>query len=427
MRKAPEIERSQPPAQALADQDPELARIIEAERKRQIDELELIASENYSSAAVRAAAGSVLTDKYAEGYPGRRWYGGCECVDRAETLAIERACQLFGADHVNVQPHSGTQANMAVYMSVLKPGDKILGMSLSHGGHLTHGHTKNFSGSLYQIISYGVDRDTCCIDYDEVQRLAEEHNPRIIVAGASSYSRQIDFERFSKIAQSVEAYLMTDMAHIAGLVAAGLHNDPVPHADFVTSTTHKTLRGPRGGFIVCKEELADRLDSAVCPGVQGGPMMHIIAAKAVAFGEAARPEFKEYQRQILKNAQTMADKFKELGYDVVTGGTDNHLFLLDLRKAGITGREAQAALAKANITVNKNAIPFDPRKPSEASGIRIGTPAVTARGMTEEHMRQIARWAAQILSSDDPEETAKGLKSKVVSLCREYLPRSDEA
>ena len=426
MRKAPEIERSKLPSQALADQDPELAQIIEAERKRQIDELELIASENYSSPAVRAAAGSVLTDKYAEGYPGRRWYGGCECVDQAENLAIERARSLFGADHVNVQPHSGTQANMAVYMSVLKPGDKILGMSLSHGGHLTHGHTKNFSGSLYQIISYGVNRETSCIDYDEVERLAEEHNPKIIVAGASSYSRQINFERFSKIAQGVDAYLMTDMAHIAGLVAAGLHTDPVPHADFVTSTTHKTLRGPRGGFVICKEELANGIDSAVCPGIQGGPMMHVIAAKAVAFGEAAQPEFKEYQSQIVANAQAMAEEFNELGFQVVTGGTDNHLFLLDLRETGITGREAQAALAEANITVNKNAIPFDPRKPSEASGIRIGTPAVTSRGMTEEHMRMIAGWAAEILSSDDPEQTAKGLKEDVVSLCREHLPRSTE-
>ena len=413
--------------QALADQDPELARIIEAESRRQIDELELIASENYSSAAVRAAAGSVLTDKYAEGYPGRRWYGGCECVDQAENLAIKRARTLFGADHVNVQPHSGTQANMAVYMSVLKPGDKILGMSLSHGGHLTHGHSKNFSGGLYQIISYGVNRDTSLIDYDEVQRLAEEHNPRIIVAGASSYSRQIDFERFGQIAQSVDAYLMTDMAHIAGLVATGLHNDPVPHADFVTSTTHKTLRGPRGGFIACKAELADRIDSAVCPGIQGGPMMHIIAAKAVAFGEAAQPEFKEYQQQIVANARAMADEFKTMGFEVVTGGTDNHLFLLDLREAGITGREAQAALAQANITVNKNAIPFDPKKPSEASGIRIGTPAVTSRGMSEEHMRDIARWVAEILSSEEPGRTAENLKPKVLSLCREYLPRSPEA
>lgn len=413
--------------QALADQDPELARIIEAESRRQIDELELIASENYSSAAVRAAAGSVLTDKYAEGYPGRRWYGGCECVDQAENLAIKRARTLFGADHVNVQPHSGTQANMAVYMSVLKPGDKILGMSLSHGGHLTHGHSKNFSGGLYQIISYGVNRDTSLIDYDEVQRLAEEHNPRIIVAGASSYSRQIDFERFGQIAQSVDAYLMTDMAHIAGLVATGLHNDPVPHADFVTSTTHKTLRGPRGGFIACKAELADRIDSAVCPGIQGGPMMHIIAAKAVAFGEAAKPEFKEYQQQIVANARAMADEFKTMGFEVVTGGTDNHLFLLDLREAGITGREAQAALAQANITVNKNAIPFDPKKPSEASGIRIGTPAVTSRGMSEEHMRDIARWVAEILSSEEPGRTAEDLKPKVLSLCREYLPRSPEA
>jgi len=412
---------------SLAEEDPEVARIVEAEKQRQIDQLELIASENYSSAAVREAAGSVLTDKYAEGYPGARWYGGCECVDAVEELAVRRACQLFGAEHANVQPHSGTQANMAVYMSVLKPSDKIMGMSLSHGGHLTHGNRTSFSGWLYQVVKYGVDRETCLIDYDEVHRLAQQHKPRVIVAGASAYSREIDFRRFRKIADDVHALLVADMAHIAGLVAAGLHDDPVPHADFVTSTTHKTLRGPRGGFILCKEGFAKSIDSSVCPGIQGGPMMHMIAAKAVAFKEAMQEGFRDYQEQIVANARTMADELMRLGLKVVTGGTDNHLFLLDLTDQNISGRAAERALARAHVTVNKNAIPFDPRSPVESSGVRIGTPAVTARGMKEEQMQIIAGWIAEILLARDPNAAADAIQPHVVALCRDYLPPCAEA
>jgi len=412
---------------SLAVQDPQVAAIIEAERKRQVDQLELIASENYCSSAVREAMGSVLTDKYAEGYPGARWYGGCECADAVEELAIRRAKELFGAEHANVQPHSGSQANMAVYMTVLKPGDTILGMSLAHGGHLTHGHKSNFTGGLYRVVSYGVDRETCLIDYDEVRRLARDHNPRIIVAGASAYSREIDFKRFRQVADEVDAYLLADMAHIAGLVAAGLHNSPVPYADFVTSTTHKTLRGPRGGFILCKKEFAQQVDATVFPGIQGGPMMHVIAAKAVAFKENMQPEFKQYQKQIVANARALAEELMRLGFKVITGGTDTHLFLLDLTERKLTGQEAENSLGRANITVNKNTIPFDTRSPSEASGLRIGTPAATTRGLVEEHMRTVARWIVEILSSPTPEATADALRPQVIELCRAYPPHFDNA
>jgi len=405
---------------ALRSTDEEIARAIECEKKRQHDHVELIASENYCSDAVREAMGSVLTDKYAEGYPGERWYGGCEWVDVVERLAIERAKAIFGAEHANVQAHAGSQANMGVYLAVLPPGAKILGMSLSHGGHLTHGHKKNFSGQLYQVVSYGVNRDTCRIDYDEVRRLAEEHNPALIIAGASAYPRTIDFKQFRDVADQVGAILMVDMAHIAGLVAAKLHPDPVPHADFVTSSTHKTLRGPRSGFILCTAEHARQLDAAVFPGLQGGPMMHVIAAKAVAFKEAMQPEFAVYQKQIVKNAAAMADEFIRNGVKVVSGGTDNHLLLLDLADQEITGRDAEECLGMAGITVNKNVIPFDPRNPVEASGVRIGTPAVTTRGMKEQEVRHIAQWIAEIISARDPETAATALRSQVLELCEEF-------
>ena len=405
---------------ALHRIDPEMARAIEAEKRRQHDHIELIASENYCSEAVREAVGSVLTDKYAEGYPGKRWYGGCEWMDVVENLAIERARELFGAEHVNVQPHAGSQANMAVYLTAVRPGAKVLGMSLAHGGHLTHGHRRNFSGELYQVVSYGVDRETGKIDYDEVRRLTEQENPSLIIAGASAYSRTIDFEQFRDIADLVGAYLMVDMAHIAGLVAAGLHPDPVPHADFVTSTTHKTLRGPRSGFILCKSEYARQIDGAVFPGMQGGPLMHVIAAKGVAFKEALKPEFKEYQEDVVTNASAMADRFMEHGIPVVSGGTDNHLMLLDLSDHDITGREATDVLDRANITVNKNAIPFDPRNPSEASGIRIGTPAVTSRGMQKRDVVRIADWIAEIVTAPDPGAAADALEPEVAELCEEF-------
>ena len=405
---------------ALHAADPEMARAIEAEKRRQHDHIELIASENYCSPAVREAVGSVLTDKYAEGYPGKRWYGGCEWVDVVEQLAIDRAKELFEADHANVQPHAGSQANMAVYLASVRPGAKVLGMSLAHGGHLTHGHRRNFSGDLYQVVSYGVNRETGMIDYEEIRRLTEQENPALIIAGASAYSRAIDFEQFRDIADLVGAYLMVDMAHIAGLVAAGLHPDPVPHADFVTSTTHKTLRGPRSGFILCKQEYARQVDAAVFPGMQGGPLMHVIAAKGLAFREAMQPQFKEYQRQCLANARTMARRFIECGIPVVSGGTDNHLMLLDLSHRKITGRYATKMLALANITVNKNAIPFDPRNPAEASGIRVGSPAVTTRGMQEAEVRQIADWIVEILTAEDPATAAEALKPEVSHLCDRF-------
>ena len=369
--------------------DPEVFSAIQKETDRLEQNLELIASENVVSEAVLEAQGCVMTNKYAEGYPGKRYYGGCQFVDEVESLAIARAKELFGADHANVQPHSGTQANMTVYLAVLKPGDSYLGMNLAHGGHLSMGSPVNFSGMLYRVIPYGVSEQTETIDYDELERLAKEHRPKLIVAGASAYPRIIDYARFRKIADGVGAMLMVDMAHIAGLVAAGLHPSPVPHADFVTTTTHKTLRGPRGGMVLCRAEHAKTVDSKVFPGMQGGPLMHVIAAKAVALKEALSPEFKSYQQQIVKNAQALAQALMSQGFRLTSGGTDNHLMLVDLRKSELTGKVAQEALDKARITVNKNAVPFDTRSPFVTSGIRLGTPAVTTRGMKEKEMEQI--------------------------------------
>lgn len=398
--------------------DPEVAEAIEKELKRQQDHIELIASENFVSLPVMAAMGTHLTNKYAEGYPGRRYYGGCEFVDVVENIAIERAKRLFGAEHANVQPHSGAQANMAVYFAVLEPGDTIMGMNLAHGGHLTHGSPVNISGKYFKIVPYGVDANTGYIDYDEVRRLAREFKPKLIVAGASAYPRVIDFEKFREIADEVGAYLMVDMAHIAGLVAAGLHPSPVPYADFVTTTTHKTLRGPRGGMILCKEKYAKIIDKAIFPGTQGGPLMHVIAAKAICFGEALKPEFKEYQKQILKNAQALANGLIEEGFNLVSGGTDNHLMLVDLRNRGITGKDAEKVLDKVRITVNKNTIPNDPESPFVTSGIRLGTPAVTTRGMKEEDMRQIAR--AISLALPDFEKNREQILGIVDDLCKRY-------
>ncbi len=378
--------------------DPELAAFIAEEGQRQCNNIELIASENFASMSVREAQGSMLTNKYAEGYPGKRWYGGCEAVDKVEQLAIDRVLKIFGGDHANVQPHSGSQANMAVYFSVLKPGDTILTMDLAHGGHLTHGHQANFSGKLYNVVHYGVSAETEALDYDAFEKLAMEVKPQMITAGASAYSRIIDFERIGRIAKACGAYLFVDMAHIAGLVAGGQHPNPVPHADFVSSTTHKSLRGPRGGFVICKEQYAKKLDSAVFPGMQGGPLMHIIAAKAACFGEALRPEFKDYAAQIVKNAAAMAAKLQQLGFRIVSGGTDNHVFMVDLRNKGINGAEAQVALDRVGITVNKNAIPFDTGSPMKPSGIRIGTPAVTTRGMKEADVEQVAEFIARALA-----------------------------
>ena len=370
----------------LADTDPDIARTISQEVHRQNSGLELIASENFVSQAVLEAAGSVLTNKYAEGYPGKRYYGGCEFVDVAESLAISRAKKIFGAEHVNVQPHSGAQANMAVYFTLLKPGDTVLGMNLAHGGHLTHGHPLNFSGKLYTIVPYGVRKDDERIDYDELDRLAHEHKPKMIMVGASAYPRVIDFERIARTGTAVGAPVVTDMAHIAGLVAAGVHPSPVPHSDFVTTTTHKTLRGPRGGMVLCRQQYAKDLDRTVFPGIQGGPLMHIIAAKAVCFQEALEPGFADYQRQIVANAGRLATNLSAAGFRLVSGGTDNHLMLVDVFSRGLTGKVAEAALGKAGITVNKNAIPFDQNPPMVASGIRIGTPAITSRGMREPEM-----------------------------------------
>ena len=368
---------------SLADTDPDIAQAIRNERERQNEGLELIASENFVSRAILEAAGSVLTNKYAEGYPGKRYYGGCEFVDVAESLAISRAKTLFGADHANVQPHSGAQANMAVYLTLVNRGDTVLGMNLAHGGHLTHGHPLNFSGKLYTIVPYGVRKDDERIDYDELERLAHQHTPKMIIVGASAYPRVIDFPRIAAVAKAVGAPMVVDMAHIAGLVAVGLHPSPVPHADFVTSTTHKTLRGPRAGLILCREKYAKDLDRSVFPGIQGGPLMHIIAAKAVCFKEAMEPAFKDYQRQIVANAQRLASAIASQGFRIVSGGTDNHLMLVDVFSKGVTGKAAEAALGKAGITVNKNAIPFDQNPPMVASGIRVGTPALTTRGMRE--------------------------------------------
>lgn len=392
----------------LKDADPQVWQAIQGERRRQQDGLELIASENYTSPAVLAAQGSVLTNKYAEGYPGRRYYGGCEFVDQVEQLAIDRALQLFGADKANVQPHSGAQANMAVYFSCLNPGDTILAMDLAHGGHLTHGMRLNFSGKFYKVISYGVRRDDERIDFDQVAKLAREHKPKLVVAGASAYPREIDFGRFAEICSEVKTLFMVDMAHIAGLVATDQHDSPVPFAEFVTSTTHKTLRGPRGGFVLCKKDWGAKINQTVFPGIQGGPLMHVIAAKAVGFGEALKPEFKSYAAQVIANARTLAHGLSERGFRLVSGGTDNHLLLVDVASRGVTGKVAETALDLAGITVNKNMIPFDTRPPLDPSGIRIGTPALTTRGMRELEMRTIAGWIADGLAqTNDPAALAR--------------------
>lgn len=393
---------------------------MEKELHRQQGNIELIASENFVSEAVLAALGSVLTNKYAEGYPGRRYYGGCEYVDVVEHIAIERVKQLFGAEHANVQPHSGAQANMAVYFSVLKPGDKVLGMNLAHGGHLTHGSPVNFSGQLYEFVAYGVDAENHRIDYDEVRKAALEHRPKLIVAGASAYPRVIDFQRMREIADEIGAYLMVDMAHIAGLVAAGLHPSPVPHAHFVTSTTHKTLRGPRGGLILCKAEFAKSIDKSIFPGIQGGPLMHVIAAKGVAFGEALKPEFREYAKAIIGNAQALAAALQHHGFSLVSGGTDNHLILIDVRNTGLTGKEAEKRLDQIGITVNKNAIPFDPASPMVTSGIRIGTPAVTSRGMDVSAMLEIAEIFRLVLRGEFDETVQAQAKAKVRALTERF-------
>jgi glycine hydroxymethyltransferase len=411
---------SSPMQRSLAETDPEIAGAIRNETHRQFEGLELIASENFVSSAILEAAGSVLTNKYAEGYPGRRYYGGCEFVDVAESLAISRAKQLFGAEHANVQPHSGAQANMSVYFAVVKPGGTVVGMNLAHGGHLTHGHPLNFSGLHYSIVPYGVRKDDERIDYDEAERLAHEHKPKLVIAGASAYPRFIDYERMGRIAASVGAPLMVDMAHVAGLVAAGLHPNPVPHADFVTSTTHKTLRGPRAGLVLCREKWAKDLDRAVFPGIQGGPLMHIIAAKAVCFKEAMEPAFNDYQRQTLANAQRLAASLSSHGFRLVSGGTDNHLMLVDVFSKGITGKAAEAALGKAGITVNKNAIPFDQNPPMVASGIRIGTPAITTRGMRETDMDQIGELIGRVLASPDDDRAIGMVRDEVERLCRKF-------
>jgi glycine hydroxymethyltransferase len=407
-------------ARTLADVDPEIAEAIRHETQRQASGLELIASENFVSSAILEAAGSVLTNKYAEGYPGKRYYGGCEFVDVAESLAISRAKALFGAEHANVQPHSGAQANMAVYLTLLKPGDTVLGMNLAHGGHLTHGHPLNFSGKLFTIVPYGVRKDDERIDYDELSRLADEHKPKMIVVGASAYPRVIDFARIAEVAKRVGAPMMVDMAHIAGLIAAGVHPSPVPHAEFVTSTTHKTLRGPRAGMVLCRQQFAKDLDRTVFPGVQGGPLMHIIAAKAVCFKEAATPEFAAYQLQVVANAKRLASNLGTAGYRIVSGGTDTHLMLVDVFSKGLTGKAAEAALEKAAITVNKNAIPFDQNPPMVASGIRLGTPAVTTRGMREQEMDLIADYIARVLTSPDDNRALNTVKIDVEQLCRKF-------
>jgi len=404
----------------LEQTDPEVFSAIQKETQRLEGNLELIASENVVSEAVLEAQGCVMTNKYAEGYPGKRYYGGCEFVDQVESLAIARAKELFGADHANVQPHSGTQANMVVYLSVLKPGDTYLGMNLAHGGHLSMGSPVNFSGILYRVIPYGVSEQTEMIDYDEIERLAREHRPRLVIAGASAYPRIIDYERFRKIADQVGAYLMVDMAHIAGLVAAGLHPSPVPYADFVTTTTHKTLRGPRGGMVLCRSEHAKTVDSKVFPGMQGGPLMHVIAAKAVALKEALTPDFKHYQQQIVKNAKVLAEKLMSKGFRLVSEGTDNHLMLVDLRKSELTGKVAQETLDKARITVNRNAVPFDTRSPFVTSGIRIGTPAVTTRGMKENEMELIADFIVRALSNVGDEAVLRRVADEVRQLCQKF-------
>jgi len=404
----------------LAHIDPEIAQAILNETRRQAGKLELIASENFVSEAVLEAQGSIMTNKYAEGYPDKRYYGGCEYVDVAEKLAIERAKELFGADHINVQPHSGSQANMAVYFATLQPGDTILGMNLSHGGHLTHGSPVNFSGRLYNVVSYGVDKETETIDFNEVEDQAKKHKPKLIVVGASAYPRIIDFEKFREIADKTGAAIMADIAHIAGLVTAGLHPSPVPVCEFVTTTTHKTLRGPRGGMIMCKEDYAKVLNSRVFPGSQGGPLMHIIAAKAVAFKEALKPEFKEYQSQIVKNAKALAEGLISHGLRLVSGGTDNHLMLIDLTDKGLTGRDVEDALDEAGITTNKNGIPFDTKSPMVTSGIRLGTPALTTRGMCEKEMRIIAGLIASVIDDIENESLIADVRSEVKKLCDNF-------
>jgi glycine hydroxymethyltransferase len=411
---APLMQRS------LAETDPEIARAIRDETARQAEGLELIASENFVSRAVLEATGSVMTNKYAEGYPGRRYYGGCEFVDVAESLAISRARALFGADHANVQPHSGSQANMAVYFTLLKPGDTVLGMNLAHGGHLTHGHELNFSGRLYHIVPYGVRQDDERIDYDALERLAETHRPKMIMVGASAYPREIDFTRIARAAHAVKAPMVVDMAHIAGLVAGHVHPSPVPHADFVTTTTHKTLRGPRSGLVLCRAQYARDLDRALFPGIQGGPLMHVVAAKAVCLKEAMEPAFAAYQRQIVANAKRLAAALGAQGLRLVSGGTDNHLMLVDVFSKGVTGKTAEAALGKAGITVNKNAIPFDRNPPMVASGIRIGTPAVTTRGMREAEMDQIGELIARVLAAPEDDGVLGMVKSEVERLCRTF-------
>jgi glycine hydroxymethyltransferase len=407
-------------SRTLADVDPEIARAIREETERQSSGLELIASENFVSSAVLEATGSVFTNKYAEGYPGRRYYGGCEFVDVVESAAIARAKALFGAEHVNVQPHSGAQANMSVFVAVLKPGDTILGMNLAHGGHLTHGHPLNFSGKYFNVVPYGVRKEDERLDYDELERLAREHGPRLIIVGASAYPRVIDFARIRAVADEIGALMMTDMAHIAGLVAAGVHPSPVPHSDFVTTTTHKTLRGPRAGLILCRQAHAKEVDRAVFPGVQGGPLVHVIAAKAVCLKEAATPQFAEYQRQVVANARRLAAVIADGGYRIVSGGTDNHLMLVDVFSKGLTGKVAEAALGKAGITVNKNAIPFDQNPPMVASGIRIGTPAVTTRGMGEREMDLVGELVLRALAAPDDEAGLAAIRGEVEALCRRF-------
>jgi len=404
----------------LSKTDPELFKAIKAELNRQQEHIELIASENIVSQAVLEAQGSVLTNKYAEGYPGKRYNGGCEYVDVVENLAIERAKKLFNAEYVNVQPHSGSQANMAVYFSVLKPGDLIMGMDLAHGGHLSHGSKVSFSGTLFKSVFYGVSPETERIDFDQIRRIAREYKPKMIIAGASAYPREINFSMFKEIAQEIGAFFMADIAHIAGLIVAGLHPSPVGLAEFVTSTTHKTLRGPRGGIIIANREYAQKIDKAIFPGIQGGPLMHIIAAKAVAFKEAMEPEFREYQKQVVANAKVLAEELMRLGFRLVSGGTDNHLILMDLTDKGITGKQAEEALARAGIVVNKNSIPFDKRGPKVTSGIRIGTPALTTRGFKEDEMKFIASLISEVLNQIDSDQVIKKVRSKVKELCNSF-------
>lgn len=407
-------------ANSLESMDPEIFKIVNQERIRQEEGLELIASENYCSPAVMEAQGSILTNKYAEGYPGKRYYGGCEFVDHSETLAIERLKKVFNVEYANVQPHSGSQANMAVYFTILQPGDTVLGMDLSEGGHLTHGSPVNFSGKLFKFINYGLNKETELIDYDQIEKLANEHKPKLIVAGASAYARTIDFERIGKIAKNVGAFFMVDMAHIAGLVAAGLHPTPVGHADFITSTTHKTLRGPRGGIILSNEEWGKKINSNIFPGIQGGPLEHIIAAKAVAFKEALQPEFKEYQKQVIDNAKALATHLQQEGISIVSGGTDNHLVLVKTDSVNMSGKDAEQLLEKVHITCNKNMIPGDTRSPFITSGIRIGTPAITTRGLNEQHMKLVAIWIAKALKNPSDESILNSVKEEVLKLCRDF-------